>query len=80
MCPLSETSLYEFYFEVAIMLREALFIIGTLKNVEVCHGLTKKEISMLEAVDKILIRKILSVHSKTPVEVLYLELGCLPIC
>ena len=61
------------------MLREAFLINGMLFNVEAWYGMTKKDIEELEEIDKILLRKILSAHSKTPVEALYLELGCLPI-
>ena len=38
-----------------------------------------KNISKLEEVDKILLRKIQKAHTKTPVESLYLELGVLPL-
>ena len=33
----------------------------------------------LEKIDKSLLRQILGAHSKTPLEVLYLELGCKPL-
>ena len=39
----------------------------------------KKEISSLESVDEILLRKIFAAHSKTPLEMLYLESGNIPI-
>ena len=40
---------------------------------------TKREIIELESVDEILLRKIFSAHSKTPLETLYLESGNIPI-
>jgi hypothetical protein len=79
MTLLSEICLGKHYYEIAILLRETMFVNGILTNIEVCYGLTKEEINMLEIVDHILLRKILNAHSKTPVESLYLELGCLPL-
>lgn len=76
---LKEVSLGEHYFKIALLLREALFVNGILTNLEVSYGLTKKEISELEAVDKTLLRNILGAHSKTPIEAFYLELGCFPL-
>ena len=43
------------------------------------YNVTSKEISDLEAVDEMLLRKVLSAHSKTSLELLYLETGNLPI-
>ena len=48
-------------------------------NVEALYGLTKENIEILEDVDKVLLRKIFSSHSKCPSEAFYLELGILPI-
>ena len=39
----------------------------------------EKEIRELEEIDETLLRRILNAHSKTPLEALYLELGCLPL-
>ena len=50
-----------------------------LSNSETWYDVTKKEISELESVDEILLRKIFSAHSKTPLETLYLESGNIPI-
>ena len=61
------------------MLREAFFINGVLTNLEVCYGLTDKEINDLEKADHMLLRRILAAHSKTAIEALYLELGCIPL-
>ena len=43
------------------------------------YGLSSQDIESLEILDRILLRKILSAHSKCPNESLYLELGILPI-
>ena len=42
-------------------------------------NLTKKNVTDLEKVDEQLLRKILSAHPKTPTELLYLELGAIPV-
>ena len=50
-----------------------------ISNSEAWYNLTNKDISELESVDEALLRKILSAHSKTPRELLYLETGNIPI-
>ena len=65
--------------EVAMKLREAMLINGLLYNSEAWHGVTKKHIESLEAIDQALLRNILNSHSKTPTEFLYLESGAVPI-
>ena len=72
---LKEVSLGEHYFQVALLLREALFINGILTNLEVTYGLTMQDINELEAVDRLLLKKIMGCHSKVAVPGLYLELG-----
>ena len=79
MSLLSEISLGSHYFDIALILREFLFVNGFLTNREVKYGLTEKNLEDLENIDKILLRKILNAHSKTPVESLYLETGILPL-
>ena len=50
-----------------------------LSNSEAWYNVTSKEITELESVDEMFLRKILSAHSKTPLELLYLETGNIPI-
>ena len=76
---LDEVSFGEHYFEIGLMLRESMLINGLLFNSEIWYGLTKNDILELEGIDKLLLRKLLKAHSKTPIESLYLELGILPI-
>ena len=76
---LDEVSFGEHFFEIALMLREAMLINGLLFNSEIWYGLSKNNISELEGIDKLLLRKLLNTHSKTPIESLYLELGVLPL-
>ena len=79
MSILDELSLGHFYFEMGIMLRNSLLLNKLLVNSEIWYGLSEKQIGELEIVDKILLRKITGAHSKTPVEFLYLEMGCIPL-
>ena len=64
------------YFQIALSLREAMFINGILTNVEIWYGLTKAEIEQLELVDRLLLRRIFSLPLSTCTEALYLESDC----
>ena len=79
MSILSEVSLGVHYFEIALLLREAMFVNGILTNVEALYGIKKENIELLEKVDRILLQKILKSHSKCAIEAYYLELGILPL-
>ena len=76
---LDEVSLGAHYFEIGLMLRESMLINGLLFNSEIWYGVSKSDISELEEIDKLLLRKLLQAHSKTPIESFYLELGILPL-
>ena len=65
--------------EVAMKLREAMFLNRMLFNSEAWHGVTKTDIATLEMVDKALLRAILNAHRGTTTELLYLETGAIPI-
>ena len=67
------------FIEIALMLRESMFINGILFNAEIWYGLTKAEIKEFEDLDKLLIRKILQAPISTPEEAFFLELGIMPI-
>ena len=79
MSILDELSLGKYYFEMGVLLRNTLLVNKILVNSEVWYGLTKKQIEELENIDKLLLRRITGAHSKTPVEYLYLEMGCVPL-
>ena len=76
---LEELTLGDFYFEGAMILRASLFLSSLISNSEAWVNLTKKNVTDLEKVDENLLRKILSAHPKTPTELLYLELGAIPV-
>ena len=48
-----------------------MLINGILYNSEAWHGVTRKQIASLEAIDEALLRKLLKSHCKTPKEFLY---------
>jgi len=76
MC--TEISLGFQLYSVAKMLHQAIFLNGTLVNMETWPFFTENRLVMFERVEQGLFRRILKAHSKTPVESLYLELGVLP--
>ena len=69
----------KYHFEVAVLLRNALLVSTMLCNAEAWYNTTKEDIQMLEKIDEQLLRKILKAPSKTPKEMLFLELGCVPL-
>ena len=66
------------YFEIALLLRNSLFLSSILNNVEVMYNLNKSDIEEFDKLDLILLRKILDAPISTPKEAFYLELGILP--
>ena len=76
---LESISFGQHYIEIALLLRESMFINGILNNVEVWYGLSKAEIDEFEDLDRFLLRKILQTPVSTPKEAIYLELGIIPI-
>ena len=79
MTILEDTCFGPYHFQVATVLRESLLINSILTNAEAWYGVTKSHIELLESVDELLLRRILEVPSTCPKEMLYLEMGCLPI-
>ena len=65
--------------KVGLHLIQAMLVNGILYNSEAWHNICDKDIIPLEKVDEALLRGLLSAHSKTPLEALYLESGCIPI-
>ena len=67
------------YTEIALLLRESMFVNGILNNAEVWYGIKKSDIAELEDLDRLLLRRILRAPVSTPKEALYLELGVVPL-
>ena len=79
MTLLERVSFGKFFFQIALSLREAIFLNSVLTNTEVWYGLRKQEVDDLESLDRDLLCQILSLPQSTPSEALYLESGCLNI-
>ena len=62
-----------------IVLRNSRFTNGLLTIMEAAYGLTDDEIEEIEKCDEQLLRIVLECPSKTAKEMLYLELGIVPI-
>ena len=67
------------YFQVAIILRNTLLVSSVLCNSEAWFNVTKAELELLETVDTLLLRILLRAPKSVPKEMLYLELGVLPL-
>ena len=79
MTILNEVNLGEFYYEMAVVLRESIFLSSILLNSETWMDLNSTDIEELECIDRLLLRKILNTPVSTPIPALYLELGVVPI-
>ena len=67
------------YFQIAILLRNSLLVSSLLCNSEAWFNLTNSELDLLETVDVMLLRSILRAPKSTPKEMLFLELGMMPL-
>ena len=67
------------HFELATILRNSCLVRSLIFNCEAWYRLTLKQIKLLEKFDENLMRKILECPSKTPIHLMYLELGWLPV-
>ena len=76
---LEELCLGRHYFQCANLLRGSLLLSTLLSNSEAWYNVTKNDIENLEKVDEALLRKVFSAQCSTPLEVLYLETGTIPI-
>ena len=79
MLILKSVSVGHFYFEIAVILRESLLINSMCFNSEVWYAVTQAQVSELEEVDKMTMRKVLSASVSAPLESLHLELGTTPL-
>ena len=75
---INEISLGYTYYSTAKTLYNAMFLNGTLINMETWTNFTEKRIQVFEKIEQYFLRKILNAHSKTAIETLYLELGIIP--
>ena len=75
---LKQVSFGHHYVEIALLLRQSLFLGSILNNVEVMYGMTKTDMLEFDNLDILLLRRILNSPSSTPKESYYLELGISP--
>ena len=68
-----------FHFEIAVILRNSLLISSILSNSEVWYSLTKHDTELLEQVDEMWMRNLFSCSRNVSRDILYLELGLVPI-
>ena len=68
-----------YYFEIAMTLRESMFLSGILTNSDIWYNLKDSEIEELEELDRMLLRKIFRTKVSCPKEAEFLESGVLPI-
>ena len=71
MAILTQVTVGSHWFEIAMFLRETLFINSMLWNTETCYDLSKKEIKELELIDRMLLKRILEVPCSTHTALLY---------
>ena len=68
-----------YFFQVAIILCNSMFINSILFNSEAWNSISYNDLNELEKADKKLLRRILECPESNPKEMIYLELACLPI-
>ena len=76
---LNSLSLGMFYFDIALVMRDAMLINAILTNSESWPFISKKNMNTLESADSQLMQKIFQSHSKTVRESYYIETGKLQI-
>ena len=67
------------YFEIALLLREALLINGTIYNSAAWYNLTPKDIRDIEQIDRVFFSRLFSTPKSTPFEAIFLECGVMNI-
>ena len=67
------------HFEMSTLLRNSCLVSSLVFNCEAWYGLSLKQVKVLEKEDESLMRKVLGCPSKTPIHLMFLELGWLPL-
>ena len=76
---LESTYFGKYHFEIAIVLRESLFLSSILLNSEAWVNYSEKDIRMLEQCDEVLLSRIIECDKNSSNALKYLELGVIPI-
>ena len=76
---LREVALGQFYFRIAKLLRETIFLSIMLLNSDTWNNMSVHNIEELEKIDRVLIRRIFETGRSVPVPILILTLGSTPV-
>ena len=76
---LSTISFGMFYMDTALILREAMLLNGIMTNSEVWYIVKEEHIKTLESADNELLRKVFNAHSKTAIELFFIETAKIPV-
>ena len=68
-----------YHFQTALMFRESMLLNSILVNSESWYNLSDTDIKNIESVDNILHRRLLETATSTPISIMHLELGTLPL-
>ena len=68
-----------FYMDTALILREAMLLNGIMTNSEVWYIVKEEHIKTLESADNELLRKVFNAHSKTAIELFFIETAKIPV-
>ena len=79
MTKLEDICFGKYFFQVAVIWRNTYLISSLLTNAEAWFNVIQTDVTLLESVDESLLRRILEAPISTPIEMLYLELGVVPI-
>ena len=79
MLILESTFFGKYHFEVAMILRDSLFLSSLLLNSEAWVNYRESDIGILEQCDEVLLSRILDCDGKSSNALKYLELGAIPI-
>ena len=76
---LGSISLGMYYLDISMVLRDSMLLNGILTNSEVWYNVTEEHLTLLESADNDLMRLIFNAHSKTAIEIFFLETAKIPI-
>ena len=76
---LHQVSLGHYYFDISLIMRDAILASKLVSSSEVWYNVTQKEYESLEKVDEMFYRRLFDVPISTPKESLYIEGGKVPI-
>ena len=72
---LSQVSLGHYYFEIALVMRDAMLVSKLVSSSEALYGVKKQEYKKLENIDEMFLRSMFNVPFSTPKESVFIETG-----